>query len=356
MCSLGKTALIIMAVLFAVPHGSAQENKTKAMPPPNVVVSKVNSGFIVPEAEFVGTVYYQEMSDVASEVNGSVEAVQFEEGNRVKKGDVLVRLNTDLLEKTLQANRALHEQVLAEVENATADLRRMESLFREELVSEKTYDDHRYRVMGLQKKAAAVKAEVERLEVELRKKNVVTPFDGVIVRKNVERGEWVAPGTSVFTVARVDVIDVIVEVPETVMKSVKPGTMVKVRAGTKEITGKVFSITPRGDIATRTFPVRIRISNPASLMEGMEARVVLPTGKQEKTFMVPRDAVITLLGSTVVFAVMDAKAKMIPVRVAGYSGMTAGIHADGLAEGMNVVIKGHERLMDGQEVGIVNGK
>jgi multidrug efflux pump subunit AcrA (membrane-fusion protein) len=80
--------------------------------------------------------------------------------------------------------------------------------------------------------------------------------------------------------------------------------------------------------------------------------VKLPTGKKEKTLTVPRDAVITVFGNTVVFAVIDSKAKMFPVKVIGYQGMTAGISADGLEEGMHVVIKGNERLRDGQAVAI----
>jgi len=68
----------------------AQENKPGGMPPAKVVVAKVTTGLIAPEAEFVGTVYYQEVSDVATEVSGMIEVVNFEEGKRVKEGYVLV--------------------------------------------------------------------------------------------------------------------------------------------------------------------------------------------------------------------------------------------------------------------------
>ncbi len=88
----------------------------------------------------------------------------------------------------------------------------------------------------------------------------------------------------------------------------------------------------------------------------MEAQVSLPTGEKKKTFTVNRDAVITVFGNTVVFAVIDSKAKMIPVNVVGYKNMTAGVYTEGLEEGMKVVVKGNERLRDGQAVNIINEK
>jgi len=94
----------------------------------------------------------------------------------------------------------------------------------------------------------------------------------------------------------------------------------------------------------------VRVKNSLYLAEGMEARIILPTGKKEKTLTVPRDAVITVFGKTVVYAVKDTNASMIPVTLVGYEGMAAGILAEGLAEGMKVVVKGNERLRPGQPV------
>lgn len=303
----------------------AQEKKPQGMPPPaNVVVSDVSTGMVAPEAEFVGTVYYREVSDVACEIDGKVEEVSFEEGQRIKKGNVLVKLNSDLL--------------LSDLEKAVIALDRVENLYKEELISEQAYDERRF--------------EVERLEISLSKKTLKAPFTGVIVKKHVERGEWLSPGSVVATIARDDVIDIIVEVPESIINIITPGMKVKVKAGGKEINGKIFVIIPLVNISTRTFPVKIRVKNNLSLIEGMEARVNLPIAKKEKALIVHRDAVITVFGNTVVFAVIDSKAKMIPVKVIGYKGMRAGIQANGLKEGMKVVVKGNERLMDGQIVKI----
>jgi multidrug efflux pump subunit AcrA (membrane-fusion protein) len=85
----------------------------------------------------------------------------------------------------------------------------------------------------------------------------------------------------------------------------------------------------------------------------MSARVMLPVGTPRKTLIVSRDAVITVSGQTVVYTVKDSKAQMIPVDVIGYQEMVAGVESADLVEGMQVVVKGNERLRPGQMVSIV---
>ena len=347
-------SFIIVIGVLTLSSSIAQTEKGKEMPPATVVVSTLNDGVITPETEFIGTVYYQEVSDVASEVSGSVESVLVEEGQRVKMGDVLVKLSSDLLEKTLQATQASHEQVLSELENAKIYFKRVEELHREELIPEKTYDEARFSVKGLEKKADSLKAEVERLQIEMTKKNVQAPFEGVVLKRHVDRGEWISPGASLVTIAKDDVVDIIVDIPEEVMRKVKPGMKVVVHAGGRNITGKIFQTIPTGDVATRVFPVKIRIQNNVSLIEGMEARVSMPVGKSRKALIVHRDALITKFGMTVVFAVVESKSKMIPVTVVGYMGTKAGVSSPALKAGMDVVIKGNERLMDDQPVMVKN--
>jgi RND family efflux transporter MFP subunit len=323
------------------------------MPLADVVVSKVTTGTIAPEGEFIGTVYYLEVSDIPSEVNGTVEITAFEEGERKREGELLIKLDSTLLEKNLQTQVALYEQVLSDLERARKDLERVENLYRKKMVAEKAYDDQRFQVKGLEKKSAALKAETERLEIELEKTVINAPFDGVIIKKHIARGEWVSPGKTVATIARDDAVDILVEVPEEVIKYLRRGMRIEVTAAGRKKTGRITAIIAKGDIATRTFPIKIRINNPNSLMEGMEARVKLPVGERVNALFVPRDAVLTLSGRTVVVAVVNSRAMLIPTRVIGYQGLKAGINSDEISEGIEVVVKGNERLRNGQPVRII---
>jgi RND family efflux transporter MFP subunit len=348
------TTLILLILICASPALLTAENSEKEqMLPANVVVSKVTTGTIAPEEKFIGTVYYLEVSDISAEVSGAVEVTKFEEGHRTTRGEVLVKLNSNLIEKRLQARAASYEQVLSDFERAKNDFERIENLFEKKIVAEKEYDDQWFQVKGLEKKAAALKADVEQLEIELKKTLIMAPFNGVIIKKHVARGEWVSPGKTVATIARDDTVDIVVEVSGNVAKYLTPGMTAKVTVAGMKKSGTITAIIPRGDITTRTFPVKIRINDPTSLMEGMEARVRLPVGKRINTLMVPRDAVVNMFGKTVVFAVVDEKAMIIPTQVVGYKGMKAGVNAQKISEGMKVVIKGNERLRNGQPVIII---
>jgi multidrug efflux pump subunit AcrA (membrane-fusion protein) len=108
-------------------------------------------------------------------------------------------------------------------------------------------------------------------------------------------------------------------------------------------------------VATRTFSIKVRLRNPGGLFEGMEARVAVPSRPRLEGLMVPRDAVLKQFGMDVIFVVKEGQAKMVPVSVSGFEGLRAGVSAEGLEEGMKVVIKGNERIRDGQPVMLPGG-
>jgi len=341
-------ALLVYATLF--PSWLWGQQKSQEMPPARVSVAKVMRGQIAPRNEFIATIFYQEISDTASEISGLVGIVHFEEGQRVKKGQILVELGSELLRKRLQASTASFEQILAELEIAGIDLKRREKLLKKKSISKQSFDENRFRVIGHEKRAAALKAEVERLEIELEKKIIQAPFDGVVIKRNVDRGEWISEGETVAIIGKDDTIDIVAEVPERFIQYIKKGMQVKATANGSNFVGTVIAIVPRGDVATRTFPVKVRTPNENALIEGMSARVTLPTGKIAQTLIIPRDAVISKFGQNIVYAVVDAKSSMIPVQIIGYDGLSVGVESQGLAEGMFVVVDGNERLKNGQAV------
>jgi RND family efflux transporter MFP subunit len=340
---------LIMNLFVSVLWG---QDKPKGPPPAVVTVVPVKTGNVTPQAEFIGTVFYQEVSDVASEISGRVDEVRFEEGQRVKKDQILIKLGADILKKQLLATSATYEQVLSELEIARIEFERREKLFKTKAISEQSYDENRFRVKGLEKRAESLEAEVERIEIELQKKTIRAPFEGVVIDRLVDRGEWLAEGATVAILAKDDVVDIVADVSEKFIPFIRVGMPVKAIVNGDEISGSVIAVVPRGDVATRTFPVKIRTPNTLALIEGMSARVMLPTGKPRKSLVVSRDAVIAVSGQTVVYTVNDSKAKMVPVNILGYQGLIAGIEGQGLAEGMQVVVKGNERLRDGQMVSI----
>jgi len=325
----------------------------KETPTANVVVAPVRTGTIIPTDRFIATVYYPEISDVSAEISGSVTGIDCEEGQRYQKGDRLITLDTDLIETSLRAKKALHEQVLYDLEKEQRELIRTEALYTKKIISEKQFDDQRFLVRGLEKKAAALNAEVDRLTIEREKTVIRAPFDGIVIARNVARGEWLSPGHAAVTMARNETVDVITNVPQSVLPFVHTGLTVPVTAGEKNCSGRIHAVIPQGDIKTRTFPVKIRVNDAEGLLEGMEAFVELPTGQEHRAFLVPRDALIRTKDDTIVFLVKENEARSVSVSVIGYKKDAAGIAGDAMSNGDRVIVTGQENLRDGQPVSVI---
>lgn len=355
--------LFILLLFYGAAAQGAEKGPAKAgkgpggggPPPAKVVVQALKSGKIAPETKFTGTIYYKEVSNLAAETSGMVKTLLFEEGMKVKKGAVLIEINSKMLSKDIEAKKAARGEVVSELKRAKNDLTRVTELFKKELISEKNFDEYKFTVEGLESRSLSLKAEIERLSIELSYKSVRAPFDGIIMRKKVERGDWVNPGTVVATVGNDSEMYLVVSVPQGAVPYIKKGRPVKVHSGGKDYRAKIHAIVPEGDIRTRTFPVKVVITERVSgLFEGMDGSVRLPVDKEITGLLINRNAVTSVMGQTAVYAVMDGKAVMLPVSVSGFKGSLAGIKGPGLKAGIKIVIKGNERLRPGQPVVVMN--
>lgn len=346
--------ILLLALTLMTPFTSLAENKGGGGKPPaaKVIVAPVSKGFLAPEAEFTGTVYYKELSNIACEVAGRVDKVNIEEGRRIKKGALLVKLNSELLKKSLDAKKSAYKQVAVELEKARKDLKRAENLYKEESVSEQYLDENLFRVRSLESRTLSLIADLEKTEVEIKKTAIRAPFSGVVLDRTIERGEWCKEGDTAAVIADDNLLDIIVDVPEYITRYISAGMTAQIKAGGRSISGKVFAVIPKGDVSTRSFPVKIRAANDGSLIEGMEAVVSLPTNKKIEALTINRDAIISKFGKNVVYTVAQSKVVMVAVTVVGYNGLTAGVKGENLSEGMQVIIKGNERVREGQEVSV----
>ena len=343
---------LLLTILIGTGAALAADGAEKPQGPPPMLVAlePIGSGAAQPMVQLVGTVRYVRTSRVAGETAGIVDRVYFTEGGRVAVDSPLLQLNTDLMQASIAATRAAHDQTLIELERARRDLRRIEVLFREESVAEVVYDENHYRVLGLEKQAEGIKATLDGQLLEQAKATVHAPFNGLIVEKNVEAGEWVPAGGQVALIADDSEVEVVVNVPENLLAYLKKGQVVSLQSGPHRFTGRFSHFIPQGDVATRTFAVKLRLTNTAGLIEGMEARALLPSGEKVEGLLVSRDAILRQDGNDILFIAVDGQAKLVPVEILGYQGMQFAIAGPGLEAGQQVVVKGNERIRDGQAI------
>jgi len=218
--------------------------------------------------------------------------------------------------------------------------------------------------------AAAVavqEAEVERIDDQLRKHTIRAPFDGWVVERFTEQGQWVSRGGLIARIAELDRLEIEVQVPELSVGMLRENAEVRLdfdAAPGHAWIGRVARIVPQADLLSRSFPVRVELANRVEdavpvLKGGMLARAWLPVGKTGSVTVVPKDALVLGGPRPLVYritgtaAAPDAAAtgtvQPVEVSLGGAVGGNVEIRS-GLAPGDLVVIRGNERLRPGMAV------
>jgi RND family efflux transporter MFP subunit len=342
--------LWLVGALFAIP-AHAQFGG-----PSRVVVSNVHEGLLTPRQGFAGTVFFKEVSDVATEISGKVTAVKFEEGQRVKEGQLLVSMDSALLADALRASEADVKRFETALKESNVRFERAKALLDGGVAAQDQFDEARFAVESNAHQIESSQAAVDRIQTSLRKHSIYAPFAGVVIERDTELGEWKSDGATVAVIAREGVFDIIANVNEEYLPWMRPGDTIPIElvAGNQKIEGKLVTVIPRGDIVSRTFPVKIRVTGDILLFEGMSAIVEMPTGEDTRCVLVPRDAVLNQANRDYLFTIEEGKAVQHWVTVLGYAGMLAGVSLDEVGTEDPVITKGHERLRNGSKVEIIS--
>jgi RND family efflux transporter MFP subunit len=356
------------------------------MPPQQVMVAPVELRPVELTQPLVASVMPVTRTLVAAEQEGIVEERMFDEGQRVEKGALLARVNTDLLEKERDAAAAARDTAKAqlqaaksEFENAEREAKRLTELFEQRVAPEKEYRDALTRrdmfsamVARGTGQVAEKSADAERLDTMLAKAKTHSPLEGVISKRYVEVGQWIEKGAAVADLLQLDPLFVEVNVPEEVIARVAKGDPAQIRIdalGQQSFEGKVDQILPQADPGSRTFRVKILLPNPEfKIWPGFFARATLTSKSEAPQFVVPRDALVTKDAQSHVVVARDVKtgpaqgpmgpsttgtAVVVQVTVGRSDSRTVSIAGD-LKQGDLAVTRGNETLRGGETLIIMN--
>ena len=334
----------------------AQPPEGNTPPPAPVKVELVAEETVDTRINLIGTARAWIETRVATEVRGKVASVEVEEGDYVRKGDVLCRLDSSELNFQIQEAEGALGEVGAQLERAKKEMTRQETLISRASVAQRAYDDALFDHKALTEKSAQLDAALNLLRDRLRNKTVRAPLAGVVVERFTQVGEWLNEGDAVAQLFLTDPSKVVVPVPEKYVGDITVGDKATVTFDAlkdKTFTGELFAIIPRGDEGARTFPVHIRLANPGGIVKpGMLARVNLEVGRPRKALLVSKDAIVLSGAERSVVKINDGKALLVSVRLGGeYDGR---VEVEGeLKPGDQVVVRGNERLFPGQPVRIL---
>ena len=209
--------LIISVLAMFMPVQSAfaaDANKSKGPPPVPVRVAKVEKKMVSDQISLIGTTGVIATSTVASELSGVVEHFVIQEGDFVKKGQLLVRLRSIDLNLRLKSAIAERAKIQGNLENAKKELERVSKLKDTNSVAEKRYDDAHYAHLALSNELLRSEADIERLKYDIQQKKVIAPFSGFVAKEPTQVGEWINAGGPVVTLVDFGQVRITVDVPE----------------------------------------------------------------------------------------------------------------------------------------------
>jgi len=325
-------------------------------PPASLVnTAKVIKGEVNPLEEFIGTLNFSKTSALASQTNGAVVSVNFEAGDKLRKGDVLLEVDSKVLDAQIESLRASVKISKINLENATRDYNRYKELIEKKSISQKVYDDSFFKYSSSEQDLNMAQAKLREQLINKEKKSIKAPYDAVVVEKNIEVSEWASAGKTIATIVATNEVDMMFNLPTSYIYKLDKNDSYDINLKGHKIQSKLYASIAKGDKRTRTFPVKFKAKvNSDFLYEGMEVKINLPRSKKQNALMVPRDAVIKRFGQNVIFLNVDGIANMLPVKILGYTQDNVAVSGPGLQEGASVVVKGNERIFPKQPIKSLN--
>ncbi len=388
------TAIVMLIALASTSCAKSETAQAKAADTAkSVAITVVHKDSVRRAVDVVGTLTAVDQVTVSSEADGKVRAILADLGDRVKAGQVLVQLDSEKQQYTLEQQQAALARALAQygatdpehlpeiektpdVRRATADLAqasqaydRASELSKRTLISQEAFDDAK---AALQAKRAGydsslqnaknLRASIQASEAtmklagrQLRDTEIRAPFDGFVEKRLVNLGELVKAQMPVMAIVRLDPLKVTAEMPEKMAPWINGGRPVELHVDaypTRTFTGKVTRISPAVNTATRAFPFEAAVPNgDAALKPGTFARVHVESGKVDDVLTLPYAALQYRYGVNRVFVVTGDRLAMRELQVGERLGDRIEV-ASGVKEGERVAITDVETLADGALVAV----
>lgn len=307
------------------------------------VGEKTISNGLTATGEFTG---WEEVILVA-ESQGSIEYLKVEEGQKIKKGQVIAKIDAVSLSSQLNSANSAFKK-------AEKDVARYERLLEVGAVSQSALEDIR-----IQRENA--RANIAQINQQLGFTAVKSPIDGIVNKLMVEETSFVMSGNQIAEIVQVDKLKIIVNVAEDNLSKLKEGQAVSIKTDVyplETFKGKVSNISVKAD-ASRKFQITIEVENTKEnqLRAGLFAEVNFDALKTNETeaMVIPREAIVGSIQNPAVYIVKDSTVTLQKIKVGAVINGDVVI-LEGLQNGQQIVTKGIINLTEGTKIKITNNK
>ena len=351
------TAVLATFVGAAVLQGCglnihASETREPYLHTANTLEVRLQDSYLL-EREFAGEIRAGQSSDLGFELAGQVTELLVDEGDEILAGQLLARLDTNLLEAQRSELNAQIDELRAELDTTRRDLDRIEKLRIDNMASERERDNLAGKVNVLQASLERVAALQEANDIRLGKSEIRAPFDSRIAMRHIDSGVVVNAGTPVFSLVETGRHEVRAGVPVDIAESLKTGELLNVRVGDYLTTGRVIQVGAVVNRVTQTRAVRVAVEE--AWPQGVIAYLGINVEVDMAGAWLPDSAVTEgVRGTWVVFAAveqgdsraeLEARSVIIHHADAGHLFVSGAVH-----QGDHVVSEGLHRYAPGQLV------
>jgi len=345
-----------LALWLAVAAGCGGETATAPVSAPPVMVGEVEAHRIADRIEATGQLVAPSQAAVAAQVGGQITRVARDEGEGVAADELVIEIDPERRQLEAASARAMLAQAEAQAAEAERELGRMEKLHAEGVAADAKLDQVRTALRAARSSRDSLQAQLGMAERSVRDSSVTAPFAGLVARRYVSEGEFVAPGQKLFDLVALDPIEVEFHVPERDSSRVADGAQVGVRVAPfpdEVFEAKVTVVSPIIDPSTRTLRVKAELANSdGRLRPGLFARADLGIAVRENVAMIPEEAVLQRADGAVAFRLVgDGRVERRAIELGVIREGRIEVRS-GLAVGDRVVVRGQSDLMDGSAVSV----
>ena len=337
---LGAVLLAGVVVYLNMPEEESTSNSSVRATP--VKTALVSSQAFPITIESLGTATANESVNITAQVTDTVKTINFEDGDKVTEGELLVQLNNT-------EERARVEELKANINEAKRQFARIADLRQSNATSEQLLDEQQARVEALQAQLDIASAQLNDLQIR-------APFSGLLGNREISVGSLVQPGDTITTLDDISLIKVDFSIAENHLASVAKGQALSASSVAypgEEFTGKISNVDTRLDPISRSIRVRATIDNQDNrLRPGMLLTVVVEK-RVLNTLVLPEKALVPVQDKQYVYVVKDNVAHQTEVVIGERRPGLVQI-VSGLNEGDEVITEGTLRVRDQSPVNVLN--